>query len=171
MASKPNTPPTLMDLAAQQYPYLADKNIAYAYTPDPKSENMLEFYSPEETDRPESLPSGQVGVQVFNPNTKPSDLLADYVSHYATQKDPKIKPLYDAFASTLDNKMMLDRYNWDVKNAGEKRPYEDWLKISGLPAVFRGYTFRQWPDSFNNRFYSPKQKQILDQIRALVGYK
>ena len=160
-----------MDLATKDYPYLADKNIAFKYTPTPGEYRMLEFYSPNETERPAELPAGRVGVEVFNPQTKTSDLLADYVSHYAVQNDPKLKPLYDAFASTLDNKMMQERYQWDVKHEGEKRPFEDWAKASGIPAVFRGYTFRQWPDQFNNRFYTPAQKQILDRIRALVGYK
>jgi len=174
MASRPPNPadaPTLMDVARQQYPYLADKNIAFKYTPDPTSSRMLEFYPPEETERPADMPLGQVGVEVFNPRTQPSDLLADYVSHHAVNADPSLKPLYDAFASTLDNKTMQERYRWDVEHEGEKRPFDEWARMSGVPSAFRGYTFQQWPEAFNNRFYSPAQKHILDRVRELVGYR
>ena len=169
----PTSKASLLDLAKTEFPYLADKDIQYSFVPktDLKDPRMLEFYSPEETQRPANLPLGKVGVENYDPNTKTSDLLADYVSHHAVQNDPKLKPLYDAFASTLDNKVMQERYQYDVAHEGEKRSFEDWAKASGVPAVFRGYTFRQFPEQFNNRFYSPTQKQILNQIRSLVGYK
>lgn len=164
----------LWQQAQEQYPYLANKDVAYLYTPS-KEQRYLEFYSPEETGSPEEprpaqLPIGKVGIQVFNPQTRPIDILGDYVSHYGVQQDPKLQQYYQQFAQQLDPAVMQERYQWHQQNAGEQRPYQQWYESSGLPEVFRGYTFDQWGPEGKN-FYTPEQLQILNQVRNYLGVK
>ena len=33
-----------------------------------------------------------------------------------------------------------------------------------MPGLFRGYAFEQWPKEFNDRVYTPEQKQMLDEM-------
>jgi len=42
----------MFDRAKQDYPYLADKDIAYKYSPK-EGRGFLEFYPPDETGSPE----------------------------------------------------------------------------------------------------------------------
>jgi hypothetical protein len=36
--------------------------------------------------------------------------------------------------------------------------------MTGLPAYFRGYAFKQWPDEFNERAYTPEQREMFDRM-------
>ena len=163
----------LFERAKKEYPYLSDKDISFMYSPA-SGNRVLEFYAPDEpgdpkSPRPSQLPMGEVGIQVFSPKAKPLDILGDYVSHYAVEKDPKLASLYSQFGQSLDPKMMQQRYQYHQQHFGEKRPYEQWLQTSGLPEMFRGYTFNQWPDAA--KMYTPQQLQILDQVRQYLGIK
>jgi hypothetical protein len=167
--------PQLLQAAQKEYPYLADKDIAYTYTPDAGDKRYLEFWSPTETGdqqypRPQSIPMGKVGVQVINPQTKPIDILGDYVSHYGVQADPQLQQLYQQFAGQLDPQMMQNRYAYHQANLGETRPYDQWLQATGLPEMFRGYTFNQWGDNAK-QMYTPQQLQTLDAVRSYLGIK
>ena len=51
----------------------------------------------------------------------------------------------------------------------ESRPYEEWLKASGMPAYFRGYTFNQWDDAKD--MYTPEQLKILDAVQSYLRIK
>ena len=156
--------------AQKEYPYLAGKDIAFAYTPK-EGDRKLEFYSPEETERPKSIPAGKVGIEVFNPKVTPLDILGDYVSHYGVQNDPRLKALYTQFQGQLDPKEMQKRYEYHKANMGETRSYDEWLRMTGLPEVFRGYTFNQWPAEFSQKYYSPEQMKTLNDVRSYLGIK
>jgi len=160
----------MFEKAQKEYPYLAGKDIAFAYNPRP-GDRQLEFYSPEETERPKQIPAGRVGLEVYKPTVKPLDILGDYVSHYAVQNDPRLKEMYARFQSQLDPKEMQRRYEWHKANAGETRPYEEWYRLTGLPEVFRGYTFNQWPEDFSKRYYSPEQMRTLNEVRSYLSIK
>src|SRR5229473_6267124 len=67
---------------------------------------------------------------------------------------------YDSFSQSRTKEQkdrLIDQYLYARRNEGEKRPYADWEKISGIPAYFRGYAFKQWPDEFNAKAYTPEQ--------------
>ena len=112
-----------------------------------------------------------MGLEVYKPTVKPLDILGDYVSHYAVQNDPRLKEMYARFQSQLDPKEMQRRYEWHKANAGETRPYEEWYRLTGLPEVFRGYTFNQWPEDFSKRYYSPEQMRTLNEVRSYLSIK
>jgi hypothetical protein len=165
----------LFTQAKTQYPYLADKNIAYDYSPG-KGSGFLEFYPPgeegtKEEPRPKNIPLDQVGIQVRSTKTRPIDILADYVSHHAVNVDPKLQQPYQQFSKSLDPAMMQKRYQWSVQNEGEKRPFDQWAQASGIPSMFRGYTFGQWSPQDVKRMYSPEQLKILDTVRQYLGVK
>ena len=166
----------LMQQAKSAYPYLRDKKFGFVSTPNEQDRRSLEFYaagepgSPEEP-RPKELPLDMPGVQVFKSKVKPIDILGDYVSHHAVKSDPVIKPIYDEFVRTIDPNLLQHRYEYDVKHSGEKRPLQQWAEASGIPSMFRGYTFGQWPSDFNDKIFTPQQKAIMDKAKKVLGVK
>lgn len=160
----------MFEKAKTEYPYLADKEISFAYTPT-EGDRMLEFYNVDETERPAYLPAGKVGIEVFSPKAKPIDILGDYVSHYAVEKDPKLSQMYEGFKSATPEQVMRERYAYHQQNFKEDRPYEDWARMTGYPELFRGYTFNQFPAESTQEIYSPEQLKYLDQVRQYLGIK
>ena len=167
-------------LAQEQYPYLKQANLSYSFNanPDAAYGRQLEYWAPGTTGftwqygearRPSDLPLYSSGVEVFNPNIRPIDLLADYVSHEAVNTDPKLNRLYNEFASTVPDAKMMDRYNFHRMTYGEDRTFEDWKRKTGLPEFMRGYTFNQWPNA--ESMYTPAQLKKLDEIKQHVGVK
>ena len=154
------------------YPYLKDKPFDFLYTPNPNADVYLETYNPEETGpptapRPKELPLGRYGIQVFKPNTRPIDVLGDYVSHAGVKEDPTLSKLYEEFKSATPDAVMKARYK-EHQQFGEKRPYSAWLEMTGYPELFRGYTFDQFgPNS--ERIYSPEQLKVLNKVKQYVG--
>jgi hypothetical protein len=175
---KSNQGNKLFERAQQEYPYLSGKDIAYKYSPN-QGRGFLEFYDPEETGspeypRPKELPLGKVGIEVFDPKTRPIDILADYVSHYGVEKDPYLTQRYQEFINSMSpeqRQILREQYQYYQQHPEykEQRPYEEWEKISGLPGYFRGYTFNQWENP--QEMYSPQQIQLLDQVRQYLGIK
>lgn len=168
----------LFERAQQEYPYLAGKDIAYKYSPQ-QGRGFLEFYDPQETGspeypRPKELPLGKIGIEVFDPKTRPIDILADYVSHYGVEKDPHLIERYQQFVGSISpeqRQRLREQYQYYQQHPEykEQRPYEEWERISGLPGYFRGYTFNQWDNP--QEMYTPEQLQILNQVRQYLGIK
>lgn len=168
----------LFERAQQEYPYLAGKDIAYKYSPQ-QGRGFLEFYDPQETGspeypRPKELPLGKVGIEVFDPKTRPIDILADYVSHYGVEKDPYLAQRYQEFIGSMSpqqRQILQQQYQYYQQHPEyqEKRPYEEWEKASGLPGYFRGYTFNQWENP--QEMYSPQQIEMLNQVKKYLGVK
>jgi hypothetical protein len=168
----------LFERAQQEYPYLSGKDIAYKYSPQ-QGRGFLEFYDPQETGspeypRPKELPLGKVGIEVFDPKTRPIDILADYVSHYGVEKDPYLAQRYQEFIGSMSpqqRQILQQQYQYYQQHPDyqEKRPYEEWEKASGLPAYFRGYTFNQWKNP--QEMYSPQQIEMLNQVKKYLGVK
>lgn len=162
--------------AQKQYPYLADKNIDFVYTPG-GGRGMLEFYPPGESGdpqfpRPQQLRMDRPGVQVFDPKTTPLDILGDYVSHYGVKADPFLAQRYQQFSQSLDPKqqqILREQYAYYQNHPQykETRPFEQWLEMSGLPGYFRGYTFNQWPDA--RGMYNAEQLKMLDEVKKYLG--
>jgi len=165
--------PDFLSDVQSEYPYMKDKEIDILYNPKPGEQRYLEFYPPDEPGapdmpRPSGLPMGRVGIEVFRPDVRPIDILGDYVSHYGVEADPKLQQYYQQFGQSLEPEMMRRRYQFHQKQLGEQRPYEQWYEKSGLPEMFRGYTFNQWGDRAEE-MYTPQQLQILNEVRKYLG--
>ena len=167
-----------LETAQKEYPYLSGKDIAYKYSPQ-QGRGFLEFYDPQETGspeypRPKELPLGKVGIEVFDPKTKPIDILADYVSHYAVEQDPYLAKQYEQFSGSMgpeQRQRLQEQYQYYQQHPDykEQRPYQEWEKASGIPGYFRGYTFNQWPDS--SKMYTPEQLNTLNAVKKYLGIK
>ena len=165
--------------AKRQYPYLQDKDFDYVENlTDDKKAGYLEFWEPGDegppdgsVKRPEGIGIDRMGIEVRNPDTRPIDILGDYVSHEAIYSDPKIKDIYDRYTSTLTDKQLQTKYEYEKKNYGEDRPFEQWAERSGKPGMFRGYTFDQFSEDEIKEAYTDKQLKILDEAKKYLGVK
>jgi hypothetical protein len=158
------------DLAEQQYPVLKNLGIVYKSSPGKGGSNKLEFWPPGEpgapnAPRPEDIPLHKPGVEIYDPNIGPLDVLGDVVSHHMIHSDPTIAKIYQNFGASLmpDQRQRLQQqYEHARQNEGETRDYPAWESSAGLPAYFRGYPFQQWPAEFNAQAYTPDQRKSLD---------
>ncbi len=175
----PAPPPNLLAQAQQQYPVLGGQNYGYVENFQ-QGGGFLEHWAPGEPGaptaaRPSQLPMNQYGLEIRNPATRPIDVLGDIVSHQMVQTDPQIKQIYEKFQQSLtpqQQQLLVEQYEHAKKNEGEQRPFEDWKQASGLPALFRGYAFDQWPKDFTDKVYTPEQKQMFDgMMQYLQGKK
>ena len=169
--------PMLLEAAKKEYPILDQYDIGYKYSPKQDIEKYggLEFFpsdepgSPERP-RPKEFPVGKPLVEVYDPKTRPIDILGDITSHYLIYEDPQVKQYYDQFQNSLSlgqYDRLRNQYQFAKQNFGEKRPYEQWYETSGLPGYFRGYAFQQWPEDFNELAYTPEQRAMFDKM---MGY-
>jgi len=174
------TEPDILQQAISQYPYLAGKNISYVRSPDESSDGrLLEMWAPNDAgwdwkgkryDRPKNLPLDSHGVEIFSDKVRPIDILGDYVSHHAINKDENLKSLYSKFIDATPPEMMRQRYDYHKTKLGEDREYTPWLRETGLPELFRGYTFNQFGDN-PERIYNPEQLKVLNQVKSYLGVK
>lgn len=167
-------PSSLYDRAVQQYPVLKKYDIGFKNNIG-GGDGYMESWSPSETGtpdrpRPAEFPIGKFGVENYRADSKPSDVIADVVSHHLINVDPTVKAAYSKFAGSLQpfqQQILQDQYAHAQKNEGETRPFDSWKANTGVPGYFRGYAFQQWPSEFNDRAYTPEQKQGLD---SMVNY-
>lgn len=165
--------------AKRQFPYLQNKDFDYVENlTDDKKAGYLEFWEPGDegppdgsVKRPEGIGIDRMGIEVRNPNTRPIDILGDYVSHEAVYSDPKLKDIYDRYTSTLTDEQLKVKYEYEKKNYGEDRPFEQWAERSGKPGMFRGYTFDQFSEDEIKEAYTEEQLKILDEARDYLGIK
>lgn len=73
----------------------------------------------------------------------------------------------DFSMTPAQQEMLQGQYEHAKSNEGEKRSFEDWKSASGMPGFFRGYTFQQLPQDFNDKAYTQQQRNDLD---GLMGY-
>ena len=166
-----------LEKAKELYPYLKDKDFDYTeqLTDDEKA-GFLEFWEPGDegppdgsVKRPESIGLDRMGIEVRNDKTRPIDILGDYVSHEAVKSDPKLKDIYDRYLSTLTDEQLRTKYEYEKKNYGENRPFEQWAERSGKPGMFRGYTFNQFSEKEIEEAYTPEQLDILDEAKEYLN--
>jgi hypothetical protein len=163
--------PSLLDQAREQYPLLKNHDIGYKENIG-GGQGYMESWPPGETGtadspRPAEFNKNQFGVENYSADSKPSDLAADVTSHHLINADPTIKKAYQDFQDSMtpwQESILKDQYAHAQANEGEKRPYAAWKAAAGVPAFFRGYTFGQWPASFNDEVYTSAQKQMLDGV-------
>lgn len=168
----PRARPGPFEQAQAQYPILQELGLVPKYSYGQHPTNMLEFWPPGEpgpghAPRPSDIPLDAPGVEIYNKNTRPIDVLGDVVSHHLIEKDPKIAKTYEVFKSSLNDdqrERLKEQYQFAKKNLGEDRSYPEWEKSSGLPAYFRGYAFDQWPKEATDIMYTPKQKALFDSM-------
>jgi hypothetical protein len=140
--------PMLLEAAKKEYPILDQYDIGYKYSPKQDS-GYLEFFpadepgSPERP-RPKEFPMGKIGVEVYDPKTRPIDMLGDITSHYLIYEDPQVKQYYDQFQNSLNigqYDRLRNQYQFAQQNYGEQRPYEDGMSAQDCLVIFVGMLF------------------------------
>lgn len=166
----------LLDQARAQYPVL--KNYDYGYTENFRpNAGFMEHWEPGDPGaepngptsldalRPSQLPMDKHGLEIRDPKTTPLDVLGDITSHHLVNADPVVKKAYQDLQNSLtpnQQGILQDQYEYAKKNEGETGGFEDWKQRAGMPGLFRGYAFQQWPADFNQKAYTPDQMKKLD---------
>ena len=171
-----------------KYPYLKDKEVNLTINEQPDS-GYLEFYPPgevgsEKYPRPSDFPIEKAGIEIRNKNTRPIDVLGDYVSHFGIYNDPVLIKQYNELKESLteEQKNFLKRQYKDYQRGfyidkegnkvdlglePETRSYEQWEEASGLPGFYRGYLFNQWDNA--EEMYTPEQLKSFDKLKDYLG--
>lgn len=154
----------LLEQATEEYPILKNHDVKYKESYG-RGKGFLEFWPADETGspelpRPEEFGQDNFGVEIYDPKTRPIDVVGDIVSHHLVNVDPKIKKHYEDFSNSLepwqiDN--LKNQYLYAQENYGENRPFKNWKEHSGLPGYFRGYAFKQWE--------KPEEMYTKDQMK------
>lgn len=160
--------------AMEQYPVLKQHNIQ-GKTNLGGGPGYLEFWPPGETGtpdrpRPTEFNQNSPGVEVYDPRTRPVDVLGDAASHWLKDTDPTVKGYYDTFQKTMtpyQNEILRSQYDY-AKSNGDPRPFDQWAEISGRPGYFRGYAFDQWPKEFTDRAYTQDQRVMFDNMNEYL---
>jgi len=84
----------LWNQAQQEYPILKGLGLAYKYNPGGGT-GFLESWPADEVGTPErprppEFPIGQQGLEVYDPKTRPIDMIGDATSHFMIDSDPTI---------------------------------------------------------------------------------
>ena len=163
----------LWNQAQQEYPVLKGLGLAYKYNPG-AYQGYLESWQGDEPGtpdhpRPPEFPMGQLGLEVYNPQTQPKDIMADAASHFMINSDPTIAQHYKAFQQSLEpwqHQILQEQYGYHQQTYGEQRPFEQWRELTGIPGYFRGYPFQQWENS--ESMYTPQQLQNFDSMMRFL---
>jgi hypothetical protein len=161
----------------ESYPVMKDVDFSYKPSGVEQPEGAgIETYGVQETYRPAHLPLGKVGIGAWSSKGLDAEgLVGDYLSHHLVYNDPKIAEMYKQFQTqTMANPQSQDflkELYRESQDFGEKRPYEQWLQVSGWPQYLRGYVSRQFTPENYSKVYSPEQIKLMDQMRQMVGLK
>ena len=162
----------------ESYPVMKDVDFSYKPAGVVQPEGAgIETYGVKETDRPTHLPLGKVGIGAWSSqDLTPEGLVGDYLSHHLVYNDPRISEMYKQFqAQTMANpqglEFLKELYREATEDRGERRPYNEWLEVSGWPQYLRGYVSRQFTPENYSKVYSPEQIKLMDQMRQMVGLK
>lgn len=171
-ATGPLAMPPVVQKAFEQYPVLLNLNASYKMSPGQGGSNLLEYYAPDEADRPKDFPAGRPGVEIYSDKVTPQDILGDALTHGLRISDPVVKHYYDTFSESITPQQevkLKEQYRWAKDKEGESRPYEQWREVSGVPAWVRGQAVKQWPDEFIKNNYTPDQIKNLDDMMGYVS--
>jgi hypothetical protein len=159
----------LMTDAMKEFPILGRLGLAYKYNPG-GGEGFLEFWPGDEPGtknhpRPPEFPLGQMGVEVYNPKTRPSDIMGDVASHHLVNVDPPMQAYSQQFQESMtpeQQQRLHEQYVYAQENFGETRPEEHWRNVTGMPGYFRGYAFDQWETP--KELYTQEQMTMFDEM-------
>lgn len=168
----------LLDQARDQYPVLKKYDYGYTENYQPNA-GYLEHWEPGDKGaepsnaqsldrlRPAELPLDKPGLEIRDPRTTPMDVLGDITSHHLINEDPVVQKTYNDLTTNLtpnQSSILQDQYSYAQTNEGENRSFDAWKTAAGLPGLFRGYAFQQWPSDFNQKAYTPENMKSLDNM-------
>ena len=161
--------------AQKEYPFISRHNPSVIVN-EGGGEGFAEAYPPEETgrpmgdgtfSRPKELPMGQLGIEIYRPDSFTHHDLAGEVLHI----DPYSREISDKLAKTWTPEQLktLREHALDYDaTLAEGRPEADAIR-NATDSALRGYVVNQWPQEVNNDFkYSPKQLQMFQSLQKYM---
>jgi hypothetical protein len=133
-----------------------------------QDDRQLEWYPPNERDNPHP---GTYTSEIFNPTITnrelPTAIAADAL-HGLKITDPQYAQMRQKFGATLTPRQHeIDQRAY--AEAGEQRPFNQWMEDSRLDAYLRGYMFPDKADEWRKGgMYTPEQQQELEQMRTYL---
>jgi hypothetical protein len=150
----------LSELYPALRPYLS--RIAIRFSPADQTGRGLEFYQRGES---QSFDPSRPAVQVYG-NTGASGIAGDIVSHFLGRGvDRGLTNYYNAFRDSL-SPQQIDRLRQHQQQEGDTRPFQQWMRMTGVPEAFRGMPFRQWDRG--DFAYTPEQRALLTKMMTYV---
>jgi len=158
----------LLSKATEKYPFVAWNNPLVSVG---KGQGYAETFPPGEigapdAPRPQAMPLGQTGVEVYRPSQfTPEDIAAEmlHVDRYANQVRDYLRQ-----SITPEQMAKIKAESLDYQESINQGLGEDRAIQNAIDAALRGYAVGQWPTHVNESIgYTPEQKTQLD---ALVNY-
>lgn len=159
-------PMSIVDQVFKRYPGLAKYRSLFAFKqtgPSPKG-YQSESYQKGDT---ESFDPAKRAILLYGKKNKPADVAGEIVSHFLTTGlSPGLTKIYKRFTKSITPSEMafLKR---DYKAEGEGRPFKQYEKMSGLPALFRGSLFGQL-DSGDVTYTKAQMRMFANAKKLLV---
>lgn len=153
--------------AAPKYGFLGRLNIKRIDTPA-QGQGYAETWPAGETGapdrpRPQELPLNQNGIQVFRPDQWSEDDTAGEALHI----DPVARAFSSKFAATLTPAQVEElKRQPDFAASGGESPERQMQ--NAVDAAMRGYLVGQWPAEAVQKFFTPRQAQMLDELKAYM---
>jgi hypothetical protein len=164
---------TILSQAQESYPFVKQHNPVVALG---QGQGFAETWPPEETGRPDeygrptrpqSMPMGKLGVEIYKPSEFSHHDLAAEMLHI----DPIANKTREQLLKTWTPKQIetLKHHALDYQaTIDEGRSHEDALQ-NATDSALRGYTVGQWPEEINKKLnYSPKQLKELDTLKMYM---
>ena len=167
----------IVDQAKKEFPMLGNVPMKYKVSP---RDNVggLEYWNKEEVGTPESprpkeFAIGEDGVEIYDVNIRPIDIMGDVASHNLIYNDPKMMQFYQQFTDSMtpdQQSRLKGQYRYAQEHHNEQRPFEQWSERSGMPGYFRGYPFQQW-EKPEEMYTQEQMKQFDAMMQYLRGGK
>lgn len=164
---------TLQSIATE-YPQIARHlgNFRVQWGAERSDGRQLEYYPPGESQNPNP---GYSTIEIYKRGASPDEqrnLIAGETVHLLGGRDSSGAPVDPTFlelkeqliASRTAEQKAIDRGIWERKHS-EDMPYERFIQQSRADEYIMGALFPDAEDNWKN-FYTPQQKQILEQMRS-----
>lgn len=161
----------LLQDAQSTYPFIKQHNPVVITNPS-QNGNYAETwpigepgsdYSP----RPSAIPIGQLGVEVYNPQSFSAHDLAGEVLH----ADPMANSVRQQLMNSWTPKQLsaLKQHSADYQESLDQGQSEADAIRNATDAAMRGYVINQWPSHVNKAMkYDKNQLKMLDGLRTYM---
>jgi TP901 family phage tail tape measure protein len=123
------------------------------------------YYRGEST----SFDPRKMAIQLFGNKNRPADVAGEMVSHFLARGiDPTLTRLYNQFKKTITPQEVA-WMKFSQKREGDTRPFAQYERMSGIPALFRGKLFHQLDSG--DVTYTKEQLRIFKSVDDYLSGK
>lgn len=159
----------------QKYPGLEKYRHLFAFKQSgPNAQGyQSESYAKGQSD---SFDKSKLAIELYGSKNKPADLAGEIVSHFLAKQpqgsgpgvDPALSKLYQQFVKTITPQQMAwMRRDYQSEGGVKSRPFAQYERTSGQPALFRGSLFGQLDSG--DVTYTKAQHRLFSEVKDLLG--